>query len=63
MFLNFIELSECFDSSNNNVVVGTEGKINKYDVEIRGIEHKLFEDEMKDQEKQEIYVLRDIKET
>ena len=23
MFLNFIELIECFDSSNNNVVVGT----------------------------------------
>ena len=63
MSLTFIELSECFDSSNNNVVVGTEGNINKYDIEIRGIEHKLFEDKMKYQEQQEIYVLRDIKET
>ena len=52
-----------FNSSNNNVVVGTEGNINKYDVEIRGIEQKVFEDEMKDQEQQESYVLRDIKKT
>ena len=35
MSLNFKRLSECFDSSNNNVVVGTEDDINKYDVEIR----------------------------
>ena len=63
MFLTFIELSECYKFSNNNMVVGTKGNINKYDVEIRGIEQKLFEDEMKDQEQQESYVLRDIKET
>ena len=63
MFLTFIELSECFNSSNNNVDVGTEGNINKYDVEIREIEQKVFEDEMKDQEQKKNYVLRDIKET
>ena len=49
MFLNFIELSEFFDSSNNNVVVGTKGNINKYDVEIREIEQKVSGVEMKDQ--------------
>ena len=49
MFLTFIELSECYNFSNNNVVVGTEGKINKYNVEIREIEQNLF-GEMKDQE-------------
>ena len=63
MFQTFIELSEFFNSSNNNVVVGTEGNINKYDVEIREIEQKVFGDEMKDQEQQENYVLRDINET
>ena len=40
MSLSFIKLCECFDSSNNNVVVGTEDNINKYDAEIRGIEQK-----------------------
>ena len=63
MYLTFIELSECYNFSNNNVAIGTEGNINKYDVEIREIEHKVFGDEMKDQEQQEIYVLKDIKET
>ena len=63
MFLTFIELSECFNSSNNNVVVGTKGNINKYNVEIKEIEQKVFGDEMKYEEKQESYVLRDIKET
>ena len=62
MFLTFIELSECYNFSNKNVVVGTENNINKYDVEIREIEKKVFGNEMKDQELQEIYVLRDIKE-
>lgn len=38
MPLMFIELSKCFDSSINNVVVGTEDNINKYDVEIIEIE-------------------------
>ena len=38
MFLTFIELSKCFNSSNNNVAVGTEDNINKYDAEIREIE-------------------------
>ena len=63
MFLTFIELSECYNFSNNNVAVGTENNINKYNVEIREIEQKVFGDEMKDQEQQESYVLRDIKET
>ena len=44
-------------------VVGTSGDINKYDVEIREIEQKVFKDEMKDHEQQESYVLRYIKET
>ena len=34
IFLTFIELGECYKFSNNNVVVGIEGKLNKYDVEI-----------------------------
>jgi len=38
MSLTFVELSECLDSSINNVVGGTEDNINKYDVEIREIE-------------------------
>ena len=50
IFLTFIDLSECYNFSNKNLVVGTEGNINKYDVEIRGIEQKVFEDEMKDRE-------------
>ena len=62
MFLTFIELSECYNFSNNNVVVSTKGNINKYDVEIREIEQKVFGDEMKDQEQQKSYVFRDIKE-
>ena len=62
MFLTFIELSECYNISNNNVVAGTEGNINKYDVEIREIEQKVFGDEMKNQEQQESYVFRDIRE-
>ena len=35
IFIKFIELSECFNSSNNNVGVGIQGNINKYDAEIR----------------------------
>ena len=38
MFLTFIELSECNKFSNNNVAVGTERNINKYDIEIIEIE-------------------------
>ena len=32
------------------MAIGTKGNINKYDVEIREIEQKVFGDEMKDQE-------------
>lgn len=63
MFLTFIELSECFEAPINNVVVGMEDNTNKYDAEIREIEKRLFEDEMKYQEQQESYFLRDMKET
>ena len=63
MFLTSIELNECYNFSNNNVTIDTENDINRYDVEIREIEQKVFGDEMKDQEQQENYVFRDIKET
>lgn len=41
---------------------GVEDNINKYDAEIREIEQRLYEGEMKDQEQQGSYVLRGIKE-
>jgi len=63
MYQTFIELSKCLDSSINNVVVGMEDNINKYDAKIREIEKRLFEDEMQDQEHQKSYALRDMKET
>jgi len=63
MSLTFIELSNFLDSSNNDVIVGMEDNINKYDAEIIEIEQRLFEGEMEDQEQQGSYVLRDMKET
>ena len=45
------------------MVVGTEGDINKYDVEIWEIGQKVFGVEMKDQKQQGSCVLRDITET
>ena len=63
MSQTFIELSKCLDSSVNDVTLGMEDNINKYDVEIREIEQRLFEGEMEDQEQQGIHVLRDMKET
>ena len=42
---------------------GAEDSINKYDAEIREIEQRLFEGEMKYREQQGSYVLRDMKET
>ena len=48
--LTFIELSKCLDSSVNDVNIGTKPNINKYDAEIKEIEQRLFEGEMKDQE-------------
>jgi len=42
---------------------GVEDSINKYDVEIREIEQRLFEGEMKDQEQQGSYIFRYMKET
>ena len=61
--LKIIELSKCLDSSVNDVTTDVEDSINKYDAEIREIEQMLFEGEMKDQEQQGSYVLRDMKET
>lgn len=42
---------------------GVEDRINKYDAEIREIEQRLYEGEMKDQKQQGGYVLKGIKET
>lgn len=63
IFLTFMELNECYKFSNNDVTVGTENDIDRYDVEIRGIEQKLFGSEMEDQNPQGSWVCRDIKET
>ena len=62
MSLTFIELSKCLDSSVNDVKVSMEDNINKYDVEIREIEQRLFEGEIEDQEQQGSYVVKDMKE-
>lgn len=63
MPLRFIELSKCLESTINDATAGMEDIINKYDVGIREIEQRLFEGEMKDQEQQGSYVLRNMKET
>ena len=59
----FIELNEFCNFSDNKLNAGTETNINRYDVELREIEHKLFGVEMEDHEQQENYVRREIKET
>ena len=62
MFLTFMELNECYTFSNNDVTVRTENNSNRYDVEIRKIEQKLFGIKMEDQKQQGSCVCRDIKE-
>lgn len=62
IFLTFMDLNECYKFSNNDVTVGTENEINRYDVEIRGVEQKLVGNEMEDQKQQGNCVFMDIKE-
>ena len=58
-----MELNECYNFLDNDVSVCTESDINRYDVEVKEVERKLFGVEMEDQKQQENYVHRDIKET